>query len=162
MFADEQASTRSMHACSPTNKPARGRCMHVRRRTSQHEADARMQKRRACVHAGRAGAEPIPRVRRSSLRPAIPATYANLLYHGDRSSDRVQGLRQAVTSIISVRHRAFVRRPGSGSVTDKRKPVQGIVGERGNFVAAVCELHHVPDAVILRALDVEQGSSTVP
>src|SRR3989442_9033800 len=49
MFADEQASTRPMHACSPINKPARARCMHVRRRTSQHEADARMQKRRACV-----------------------------------------------------------------------------------------------------------------
>src|SRR5439155_24399073 len=60
MYIDEQVRMRSMHACTPANKPAQGRCMRARQRTSQHEADA-------CVHAGE----------QASMRPMHACTPAN-------------------------------------------------------------------------------------
>ena len=74
----------------------------------------------------------------------------------DGPGDRVDDLRYAISSVVGVRYRAFVGGTRLSPVADERQPVQGIVGYRGDFVAAICELEKVAHAVILRAFNVQQ------
>ena len=74
MYVDEQVRMRSMHARTPANKPARGRCTSARGRASQHEADGRVhageQVSTSPVHACRAGCW-LARMTCSSARHSI-------------------------------------------------------------------------------------------
>jgi hypothetical protein len=62
-------------------------------------------------------------------------------------------LSQAISCVVASRDSTFISRTGLRSVTNKDKPIQFVVLERGDFVAAIGELCEVAVSIVLRTVD---------